>query len=151
MMKRVAMLVGVAGLAFSQPVLAQDTGPDMSGLAAAMGEMFKAEPLTSEHEARLPQAEAVVGQLFPPGTYRKMMDQMMGPMMDGIMSQMGQVPLADLARIGGVDEATLAGMGDARLGEISAILDPAFEERNRITGQVTIDMVTSLVDRIEPS
>ena len=150
-MKRVAMLLGAAGLAFAQPVLAQDAAPDMSGLAAAMGEMFKAEPLTAEQQARLPQADMVVGHLFPPGTYRKMMDQMMGPMMDGIMSQMGQLPLADLARIGGVDEATLAGMGDASLSEIAAILDPAFEERNRIIGQVTVATIAGLMDRIEPS
>ena len=155
-MKRVAMVFGAAGLAFAQPALAQDTLPDSSGLdfsgmAAAMGEVFKAEPLTPEQETRLPQAEAVVGQLFPPGTYRKMMDQMMGPMMDGIMSQIGQLPVADIARISGLDEAALAGIGDARLGEIAALLDPAFEERNRITGQVSVDMVTRLMDRIEPS
>lgn len=150
-MNRFAMLVGAAGLAFAQPALAQETAPDFSGLAAAMGPVFTAEPLTPEQEARLPQAEAVVGQLFPPGTYRKMMDQMMGPMLDGIMSQVAQVPLADIARISGLDEGALAGMGDASLGEIAAILDPAFEERNRITGQVSVEMVTRLMDRIEPS
>lgn len=150
-MNRIAMMMAAAGLAFAQPALAQETAPDLSGLASAMGQVFTAEPLTPEQEARLPQAEAVVGQLFPPGTYRKMMDQMMGPMMDGIMSQVGQLPLADIARISGVDEAALAGIGDARLGEIAAILDPAFEERNRITGQVSVDMVTRLMDRIEPS
>lgn len=150
-MKRVALLVGAAALAFAQPALAQETAPDFSGLASAMGEVFKAEPLLPEQQARLPQAEAVVGQLFPPGTYRKMMDQMMGPMMDGIMSQIGQLPLADIARISGLDEASLAGIGDAKLGEIAAIVDPAFEERNRITGQVSVGMVSRLMDRIEPS
>lgn len=150
-MKRLAIMVGAASLAFAQPALAQETAPDFSGLATAMGQVFTAEPLTPEQEARLPQAEAVVGQLFPPGTYRKLMDQMMGPMMDGIMSQVGQLPLADIARISGVDEAALAGMGDATLSEIAAILDPAFEERNRVTGQVSVEMVSGLMDRIEPS
>lgn len=150
-MKRVAMLVGAAGLVFAQPVLAQEAAPDMSGLAAAMGEMFKAEPLTPEQQARLPQAEMVVGHLFPPGTYRKMMDQMMGPLMDGLMNQFGQLRVADLARVGGVEEATLVAMGDAKLGEISAILDPAFEERNRIIGEATVGLVAGVVERIEPS
>lgn len=145
------MIAGALALGLAQPAMAQAPQPDPSGLAAAMGQVFQAEPLTPEQEARLPQAQAVVGQLFPPGTYRKMMDQMMGPMMDGIMGQMGQLPLAEMARLGGVDEATLAGMGDATLGEIAAILDPAFEERNRITGQVSLAMVSRLMDRIEPS
>lgn len=150
-MKRVALFFGAAALAFALPVQAQTAAPDFSGLASAMGDVFKAEPLSPEQEARLPQAEAVVSQLFPPGTYRKMMDQMMGPMMDGMMSQIGQLPLADIARISGLDEASLAGIGDAKLGEIAAILDPAFEERNRITGQVSVGMVSRLMDRIEPS
>lgn len=150
-MKRVALLAGVVGLALAQPASAQDPAPDFSNLAASMGELFKAEPLTAEQQARVPQAEKVVAQLFPPGTYRKMMDQMMGPMMDAMMSQVGQLPLADIARISGVEEAALAEIGDARLGEVAALLDPAFEERNRITGQVSLDMITRLMDRIEPS
>ena len=150
-MRRIALLAGIVGLALAQPASAQDSAPDFSNLAASMGEVFKAEPLTPEQQARVPQAERVVAQLFPPGTYRKMMDQMMGPVIDGIMSQVGQVPLADIARISGVDEAALAGMGEASLNEIAAILDPAFEERNRISGQVSLDMMTRLMERIEPS
>ena len=149
-MKKVAILVSALALGVSQPALAQDPAPDFSALSSAMGEMFKAEPLTAEQQARVPQAEEVVAQLFPAGTYRKMMDQMMGPMMDGIMGSIQNVPLADLARLGGVDESALAAMGDAKLGELSAILDPAYEERNRIMGQVSVDMVTRLMDRIEP-
>ncbi|OZA94779.1 DUF2059 domain-containing protein [Altererythrobacter sp. H2] len=150
MKKGVALLVGAMALAIAQPAAAQDPAPDFSALRSAMGEMFTAEPLTAEQQARVPQAEQVVAQLFPAGTYRKMMDQMMGPMMDGIMGSIQNVPLADLARLGGVDESALSAMGDARLGELSAILDPAYEERNRIMGQVSVDMVTRLMDRIEP-
>lgn len=153
-MNRAMALAGALALAIAQPATAQDGGPqaepDFAALASAMGKMFTPEPLTAEQETRLPQAEAVVGQLFPPGTYRKMMDQMMGPMLDGIFGAMKQMPVADLARLGGVDEAALAGTGEATLGEVTAILDPAFEERNRIVGQVSIDMAARLMDRIEP-
>ena len=56
-MKRVAMLIGAGALALAQPAMAQDAAQDMSGLAAAMSEMFKAEPLTPEQQARVPQVE----------------------------------------------------------------------------------------------
>lgn len=151
MNKRVALLAAAMALAFAQPVAAQEPAPDFSALAGAMGEMFKADPLTAEQEARLPDAEKVVGQLFPAGTYRKMMDQMMGPMLEGIFGSMTQMPVAELARLGGADEGAVAGLGDAKLGEMMAILDPAYEERNRIMGQVSVDMVARLMDRIEPS
>lgn len=150
-MKKVAALVGAFTLGLAQPAMAQETAPDVSGVAQAMGEIFKAEPLSEDQQARMPQAERVVAQLFPPGTYRKMMDQMMGPMMDGIMGSITQLPMADVARLSGMDEARVAELGDAKLGEIMAILDPSFAERNRITTEASVAMVTRLMDRIEPS
>ncbi len=151
-MKKIAILASTVMLGLTQPVAAQETAPDnLSGMAAMMGEMFKAEPLTEEQQARVPQAELVVAQVFPAGTYRKMMDQMMGPMMDGLMGSFQQMPVADLARLGGMEQSELAAMGDATLGEMSAIIDPAYQERNRVIAQVSIDMATGLMDRIEPS
>lgn len=149
-MKKFAILASAALLGLWQPVTAQEPAPDFSALSGLMGDMFKAEPLTADQQARVPQAEQVVAQLFPAGTYRKMMDQTMGPMMDGIMGSMQQLPIADLARLGGVAEEDLAAMGEGTRGELSAILDPAFEERNRIMGQVSVDMISRLMDRIEP-
>lgn len=149
-MKKFAILASTALLGLSQPVAAQEAAPDLSGMAAAVGEMFKAEPLTPEQQARVPQAEQVVAQVFPAGTYRKMMDQMMGSMMDGLMGSFQQMPLADLARLGGVEQSDLAAMGDATLGEMTAIIDPAYKERNRVIAEVSIDMATGLMDRIEP-
>lgn len=151
-MKKIVILASTLMLGLTQPVAAQETAPDhLSGMAAMMGEMFKAEPLTPEQQERVPQAELVVAQVFPAGTYRKMMDQMMGPMMDGMMGSLQQMPLADLARLGGMEQSELAAMGDATLGEMSAIIDPAYEERNRVIGQVSIDMATGMMDRIEPN
>ncbi len=155
-MKRVAIIAGIAALALGQPLAAQDaeTGDDMaeiSAMADIFGDMFKAEPLTAEQEARLPQAETVVDKIFPPGSFAKMMEDTLEPMMDAITASVGELPLGQIAALAGRDPADVAEMGDATLGEVMAILDPAHEERNRIVTEITVDMTLELMERLEPS
>lgn len=138
-------------LAAQEPDPAAQGMEEVEALAAELANLFPSDPLTAEQEARLPQAEAVVARIFPPGTYARMMDETMEPMMEAIMGSMQRVPLAQLAAIGGLDESDVAEMGDARLGEVLAILDPAHEQRNAIFAQVTSEMVGALMQRIEPS
>lgn len=140
------------------PVQAQDEGPppadasqDMEALASAFGEMFPAEPLTPEQEARLPRAQAVVAHIFPPGTYARMMDEMMGPTMDSILGSMAQIPVAQLATIAGMEQSQVAAMGEAKLGEVMAIVDPAYERRNAVASDVMMEMMGDVMKRIEPS
>lgn len=121
-----------------------------------MGDMFGAmfvepEPLTADQEARLPAAQAVVGQIFPEGTYAKLMEETMGPMMDGIFGQLGDMPFATLAQIGGIPADDVAAMGDTKLDEVMAIVDPAYKERNKAIGAVTVKFMGDLMNRIEPS
>lgn len=130
---------------------AADASPDMEALASAFGEMFPAEPLTPEQEARLPAAQAVVAHIFPPGTYARMMDEMMGPMMDSILGSMAQIPIAQLAAIAGMEQAQVAAMGEGKLGEIMAIVDPVYERRNAIASDVMMEMMGDVMKRIEPS
>ncbi len=139
------------------PLVAQDTQSpaesmeDVEALAGNLADMFPTEALTPAQEARLPQAEAVVARIFPEGTYARLMDETMEPMMNAIMGSMKQVPLAQLRAIGGMDQSDLAEMGDARLGDIIAILDPAYEERSAVFSQIMVEMVGDLVEGIEPS
>lgn len=71
-MKKLAMAAAVAcGMSLAQPLLAQDETSADERAMQQMAEIFKADPLTPEQEARLPAAEAVVMKIFPPGTYMK--------------------------------------------------------------------------------
>ena len=139
------------------PLVAQDAQSpaesmeDVEALAGNLADMFPTEALTPAQEARLPQAEAVVARIFPEGTYARLMDETMEPMMNAIMGSMKQVPLAQLRAIGGMDQSDLAEMGDARLGDIIAILDPAYEERSAVFSHIIVEMVGDLVGGIAPS
>lgn len=153
MIKTFAASIAAVTLLLSAPVAAQ-TGPEADEAAevmALLGDMFQADPLTAEQEARLPLALVTVDQVFPEGTYRKLMEETMEPMFDSMFGTMGEWPVATFARIGGVPEDQVAGLGDTTLQEITEIVDPAFQERTRISGQAAVEMITNLVDQIEPS
>ena len=96
-----AATTALAALALAAPPLAaQDTA---SEAPAMMADMFgKAEPLTPEQEARIPAAEQVVARIFPPGTYARMMNDTMKPMMDNVMGSFMDVPLAEIAKLSGL-------------------------------------------------
>ena len=77
-MKRIATTLSALALITATPTLAQeqDSAADtemqreLDAMGALFGDMFgSADPLTSEQEARVPAAQAVVLQLFPEGTY----------------------------------------------------------------------------------
>ncbi|TAD84666.1 MAG: DUF2059 domain-containing protein [Sphingomonadales bacterium] len=137
----------LAALALApQPLAAQDTAP------AAMANMFgKAEPLTTEQEARIPAAEQVVARIFPPGTYAKMMNDTMKPMMDNIMGSFMDVPVSEIAKLSGLPAEQLPQMGEGSLREVMAILDPAFEERTKLMSGMTMQLVSDMMVEIEPS
>ena len=115
------------------------------------GNAFAAAALTAEQQSRLPAAERVVAQVFPRGTYRKMMDASMQPMMDAITESMMAMPMAKIAAMTGISSDEMAKLGDASIGELMAIIDPAFEERLAILSRVTVAATTELMDEIEPS
>lgn len=150
-------ILAAALLFAAVPAQAQDEGSsagasqDMEALASAFGEMFPAEPLTPEQEARLPMAQAVVAHIFPPGTYARMMDEMLEPMMDSVLGSMAQIPVAQLAALAGIEQSQVAAMGEGKLGEVMAIVDPVYERRNAIASDVMMEMMGGVMKRIEPS
>jgi hypothetical protein len=145
-----AATAGLAALTLAAPPLAaQDTASDAP---TAMANIFgKAEPLTAEQEARIPAAEQVVARIFPPGTYAKMMNDTMKPMMDNIMGSFMDVPMSEIAKLSGLPAEELPAMGEGSLREVAAILDPAFEERTRLMSNVTMQLVADMMVEVEPT
>lgn len=131
------------------PAVAQDD-PDQRAIEQ-MAQIFTADPLTPEQEARMPATEAVVQKIFPSGTYMKMMDETLRPMMDGIMGQMGNVPLSQLAAIAGLTEDQVGQLGEGTLIELMEIMDPAYKQRQKIMTDEMMSWMGRLMDKIEPS
>ena len=134
------------------PATAQDGSSEDMRALELMGSMFgTAEPLTAEQESRLPAAQLVVGQIFPEGTYAKLMEDTMKPMMDGMMDSIMEMPASELAKMTGLSYDQLESREEGTLREALAILDPDYQERARIGTDVGVTMITDLMTKIEPS
>ncbi len=143
------------------PALAQDdgadTGPDtdqqmqdeFDAVGALFGDMFgRAEPLTPEQEARIPAAQAVVLKLFPEGTYARMMDETMAPMMDAMLGNITGAPALQLMELTGLPPSVLAGVDEARLAAAVALLDPNAGARNAEIADMTMTFISQVVVKI---
>lgn len=162
MIKRafLATSVGIA-LLTAAPLAAQDgnetieseelTQEDADAIGAMFGNMFgDAEPLSPEQEARMPAAEMVVERIFPAGTYAKMMNDTIKPMMDGMMGSFMDLPINEIAKLTGFYGADMPELGEGSVNEIMAILDPAFQDRTKLITDVTLQLVTDTMTQIEP-
>jgi hypothetical protein len=106
-----------------------------------------AAPVDAAHVAA---ARAVVNEVFPAGTYRKMMsgtfDKMMGQMSDQVLN----IPVADLARMGGMSEDRLKSVKPATLKQMMLIIDPSFQKRMDAIMPVMMGMMVDMMDKMEP-
>jgi hypothetical protein len=129
-----------------------DGAEALAAMGGLFGSMFgEAEPLTAEQEARVPAADKVVAKLFPPGSYAKMMDETMAPMMEGVMSQFAGTPELTVAQLTGIEATELSGIEQDRLAEVVQMLDPAAQDRNNAIAKASTDMVTNVMNAIEPA
>lgn len=151
MLKKSLFALALAGTAIGSPLAAQEPTAADVRMMEAMGEMFgKAQPLTAEQEARLPEAQLVVASIFPEGTYAKMMGDTMEPMMASITGAMVQMPTGELAELTGLPVSDLDNMGETAISDAMAIMDPAYQERTRRIAETSVKMMTDVMSRIEP-
>lgn len=159
-MKRLATALSALALITATPVLAQDEpatadgeiARELDAVGALFGDIFgRAEPLTSEQEARVPAAQQVVIRLFPEGTYARMMEETMKPLMDGLIGNIAGSPAIQLMELTGLAPSTLAGLDEADLAEAVTLLDPNARARNAEIAGMTLDLISNVVVQIEPS
>ncbi|MEE4153023.1 MAG: DUF2059 domain-containing protein [Erythrobacter sp.] len=125
---------------------------EMDDVAAMMAGIFpKAEPLSPAQEAVLPLAGEVVAQVFPEGTYARMMGDTMQPMMESMIGSFTEMPANQIAKLTGLYGEDFAQLDGAKIDAAMAIIDPAFEERSQEIGRVTIGLVTDVMTEIEPA
>lgn len=159
-MKRV-ILAAVSSLALAMvaaPAAAQSSGSqgptqeELDAMGSLFGDMFgTAEPLSPEEEARLGGAMQVVTKLFPKGTYAKMMEESMGPLLEGMMGATGGSPAINLSGLTGIDPITLGTVEEDKLKAAMALLDPKASERDAAMGNVMFEIISEVVVEIEPA
>ena len=93
-----------------------------------MSNLFIAEPLNAEQETRLPAAQAVVAKVMPDGFYGTMMADIIDQMMRPMMSMFSSPEFILSARLT-LDDEAIDHLTEAEQTEISAMLDPAYDQR----------------------
>lgn len=111
----------------------------------------QAAPLTEPDPVRLEAAQVTVAHIFPSGTYARIMKRTMDGVMGTMMDSFGDLLLRDLAAVGGKSPDELEKMGEGTLKEMMEILDPAYDQRMRLTMQVMSQEMTTLMTQFEPS
>ncbi|KHL24576.1 hypothetical protein PK98_11365 [Croceibacterium mercuriale] len=156
MLRRLLPAFGAIALLPVTPVAAQQAGAADGAadavMLSAMRGMFPTEPLTAEQEARLPAAQPLADKVVPDGVYARVMDDMLRAMMG---------PMADLFSSTGMSAETLSlrlGMTAEHLGklseaerlEVTALLDPAYDQRGRVAMNAMIDPLRDIIVAVEP-
>ncbi|MGB3739635.1 MAG: DUF2059 domain-containing protein [Pontixanthobacter sp.] len=134
----------------TRPLVAQDgLENDPFAMLDVMSEMFPVEPLTAEQEARLPLAREVVGRIMPDGAMAEMMDAMMGGMLRPMREMGAEACVVRVANALGLYGETLE-MDEDAAAEALAILDPSWEERQRIEMETMPGMMSEMMTTMEP-
>jgi len=111
---------------------------ELDEFAGMMAGLFQTEPLTEEQNARLPAAQAVVGEMMPDGFYGEMMAGMMDKMLLPMLTMFSQPEFVLGARLT-VDAEAIEALEEAEQAELTAMLDPAYEAR----GDAMVAVLTS--------
>ena len=146
-MKKIVNAMAAAALVCAVPTAAQEdpehsksamSPGDLDEFAGMMAGLFQTEPLTEEQNARLPAAQAVVGEMMPDGFYGEMMAGMMDKMLRPMLTMFSQPEFVLGARLA-VDAETIEALEEGEQAELTAMLDPAYEAR----GDAMVGVLTS--------
>ncbi|BBI19417.1 hypothetical protein EKJ_02640 [Qipengyuania flava] len=146
-MKKIVSAMAAAALVCAVPAAAQEdpehsqsamSPGDLDEFAGMMAGLFQTEPLTEEQNARLPAAQAVVGEMMPDGFYGEMMAGMMDKMLRPMLTMFSQPEFVLGARLT-VDAEAIEALEEAEQAELTAMLDPAYQAR----GDAMVAVLTS--------
>lgn len=97
--------------------------------------------------ARVAAAGPVIDQVWPLGTYARLMRGMADQMTSGMLASMYGMKPEDVLP---ADKAAAAQSGGRTLGQIMAAEDPYFQQRTDITMRVMFDEMGKLMTEVEP-
>lgn len=129
--------------------LALIAAPVVAQVPAATSTIARPDPARPD-PARLAAARLLAAQVVPAGTYRRMMDGTLSQLMNGMMGQIMDVPVKQFAAAAGASETDVAKLGSATTRQIMTILDPAFQDRMRVTTDVMMRSMVDLMEGFEP-
>jgi hypothetical protein len=129
-------------MVLTTPAFAQSVVPPTASSPAAPADLAPVDP------ARLTAARRVIDQVWPLGTYERIMRAVMDQMVNGTMAGMYDMPADSFAKglkADGPDKST-----GKTFRQVLAEDDPFFEERMRRSMNVMMGEMTALMNEVEP-
>ncbi len=122
---------------------------DADAALAALGGLFKLEPLNADQQTRLPLATRIIGKLIPEGT----LNELMGSMFDSFLKPMQNLGKPDArmiiaSRLG--ISSTELDLNDEQTRELADLFDPARDERHQREMAVFPEMMAQMMRTMEP-
>lgn len=124
---------------------------EMAEAFAMFGDLFVAEPLDAEQQARLPLAQKMTDQVFPEGSFSVVMEQGMAPMMTAMMGAATSDPRTQLAQLTGLAPDDLGEVTDENARAALDVLDPQYAARNERVGEILVEMMNDMFAALEPA
>jgi len=150
MLRRLLFAWGAIAFLPVTPVAAQESA--VTDPTALMRDMFPAEPLTAEQEARLPAAQALADRMVPDGVYAEVIDDtlqvMLGPLMTMVSGRATDATLLSMRL--GFQAEDIAALSEAERLEIAALLDPAHAERAEAATAAMMVPLRDIMVAVEP-
>ncbi len=100
--------------------------------------------------AASPDATAVAAQLFPNGTYRKLLSPSFTQMMSSMTGSMGGMQIGPILRAAGLEESRAAKLDKVTVQQIMDILDPAYKQRLDLMMKGMFAEMIPLLEAMEP-
>jgi hypothetical protein len=140
----IAVLGLFASAAHAAPTPVPATPP------AALLEPVVAPPRPPADPARLALATELVTLLMPPEMARANLEASMAQAMSGLRQQLAMAPMRAALMAAGVAEGESRRFSPATFRRLTAILDPAFEARQRLLADITTKSVLAVAIEFEP-
>jgi len=98
----------------------------------------------------LAKARPIAAILLPDGVMTELMGASMQKMMGPVMDSVSKMPIRDMLQAGGVDPAEVEKLNAATIGDIMAILDPAFDKRMSVMTETMFPALGRFMSQFEP-
>ncbi|MEM1132539.1 MAG: DUF2059 domain-containing protein [Pseudomonadota bacterium] len=115
-------------------------------------EVFKFEDDGAPIEPnQLAKGEDVAAKLLPDGSYKKIMSETLGTVIEPMLGSIDVMPLSAITAFAGISESEVSPPDDATVKDLMEIIDPHFAERQQAMFSSIFDILIELSDEVEPA
>lgn len=123
----------------------------LGDVMSLFSKMFDTSDQPEPDAARLELAKVTAAKLLPNGAYSKIMDDMLGKMLNPLFDSITGLTDAQIVATTGVSEEAVAALSEEQKAAVAQIIDPSHKERGKQIIDVMKPIMTEAMAIIEPA